>query len=333
MKNKNLVTIVMAGLSLWTASHAMAQSTNNYQNLDLLLDFRNATTPADSDITVDLGNVSTFISAVAALPGGTAVLDSGSGFATSSYPTQFAFSDLTDLLGAPGADNEIGFSANAADAVNGTGLLYLTRIQTTAGLTPPAHPSQQQSLSTQSQTGTRIHLIGLETENSDVTPLPSSGNNAVSYPSSDTDSYQKAAQGSTANVINYGGFQNTAAGAGGLMEQLQTGSATIYEALWKVPVSGTGSDTYEGYFTFKPTGELDFTTGSSTPSVPNLSVSQGANSVILSWPNTGTYSLVESSVVTGPWVQNTVSTNTSNGTNYVTITSSTGNEFFRLRYP
>jgi hypothetical protein len=256
MKKQPLLMLAVTGVLLAAGSQAQAQIT--YNNEDLLLNFRNATATTDPNVTVDLGNVNSFVSTVAALPGGTAVLDTGSGF-TASLPSGFNYSGLTAVLGAPASGNVIGFSAAAADNVSST--LWLSRTQ--SGLTPPAHKSLQGGSGPQGNTATAIGNIGAEAAgvNGDTIQLTGSGVNAVSYPSGDSYSYQSQGQGpGTPGVISYGGSQFTSAAAGGVLESAVDGSANVYEALWEVPVSGTGSDTYEGYFTFQPDGEVDFTT-------------------------------------------------------------------------
>ena len=81
-----------------------------------------------------------------------------------------------------------------------------------------------------------------------------SGESAV-YGASNGDSYQKVAQSpSSANIINYDGFIS-----GLPLEATAPASGAVYEALWNQP--GSGSSTYEGYFTFKSDGEVDFSTG------------------------------------------------------------------------
>ena len=252
---------------------AQAQAQNTFNNEDLLLDFRNATTPTDNDVTVDLGNVNSFVSAVAGLAGGTVILDNGSGFTATTgagLPTGFSYAGLTSVLGTPSSGNAIGFSAAAADSTGGTGTLFLTRIQTSASLTPPSPASFQQGSTAQATTAQHIGFIGQETTGtvlgSTVSVLPGSGNNAVEYSSGDAQSYQSEAQDTaTHSTIDYAISQSTAASRGGLLEQKQTGAADIYEALWEVPVSGSGSDSYLGYFTFQPGGEVDFTTASAVP--------------------------------------------------------------------
>ena len=72
-----------------------------------------------------------------------------------------------------------------------------------------------------------------------------------------------------------------------------------------------------------------------TPGTPNLTITVlNPNSVKVSWPATGTYTLLQNSVVNGPsWVASGYPVTTLNGTNSVTITSPTGNLFFRLANP
>ena len=72
-----------------------------------------------------------------------------------------------------------------------------------------------------------------------------------------------------------------------------------------------------------------------TAGLPNLTITSAGNSVIVSWPNTGSYTLQQNSNVAAPagWVTSGYSISSSNGTNSITITPPTGNLFFRLRHP
>ena len=73
-----------------------------------------------------------------------------------------------------------------------------------------------------------------------------------------------------------------------------------------------------------------------TPGVPNLVVSfVGPNSVKVSWPNTGSYTLLQNNnpAATASWTPSGYSITTANGTNSITITSPTGYLFFRLSNP
>ena len=69
--------------------------------------------------------------------------------------------------------------------------------------------------------------------------------------------------------------------------------------------------------------------------LPNLSITHVGNSVIVSWPNTGTYTLQQNNnlAVSAGWTASGYSITTSNGTTSITITPPTGNLFFRLANP
>jgi hypothetical protein len=69
-----------------------------------------------------------------------------------------------------------------------------------------------------------------------------------------------------------------------------------------------------------------------TPGLPNLTISRSANSVTISWPDTGSYSLLQnSSLTTGNWTTNTSPISAVNGTNSISISPPVGNLFFRLK--
>jgi hypothetical protein len=74
-----------------------------------------------------------------------------------------------------------------------------------------------------------------------------------------------------------------------------------------------------------------------TAGTPNLAITQAGNSVIVSWPNTGSYTLQQNSNlgVSAGWATSgyTVTTNSPAGTNSITITPPTGSLFFRLANP
>jgi hypothetical protein len=61
--------------------------------------------------------------------------------------------------------------------------------------------------------------------------------------------------------------------------------------------------------------------------------SRSGNSVIVSWPNTGSYTLQQNNNVAAPanWTTSGYSINTAFGTNSITITAPTGNLFFGLK--
>src|SRR5208282_4618494 len=69
-----------------------------------------------------------------------------------------------------------------------------------------------------------------------------------------------------------------------------------------------------------------------TPGLPNLNIwFVGPDSVVVSWLNTGSYTLqTNNNLNASSWPGYGVTINTSNGTNSVTITPPRGNLFFRL---
>ncbi len=72
-----------------------------------------------------------------------------------------------------------------------------------------------------------------------------------------------------------------------------------------------------------------------TPGLPNLTIRfVGPNSVVVSWPYTGIYTLQQNSnLASTNWVPTTYYIINSNNTNSITITLPTGNLFFRLSNP
>jgi hypothetical protein len=70
-----------------------------------------------------------------------------------------------------------------------------------------------------------------------------------------------------------------------------------------------------------------------TAGLPSLSITHSANSVIVSWPNTGSYALQQNDSPANAigWASSGYTINTVNGTNSITVTPPTGNLFFRLK--
>jgi hypothetical protein len=69
-----------------------------------------------------------------------------------------------------------------------------------------------------------------------------------------------------------------------------------------------------------------------TAGLPNLTITHSGNSVLVSWPNTGSYTLQQNSNLGGgTWATSGYSISTVNGTNSITLPSPTGNLYFRLR--
>ncbi len=260
--------LALTGAALATVSTARAQLTA-YNQDDLLLNFRNATSPSlDPDVLVDLGNVNTFVASIAALPGGTAVLDSVGGVTpTPGYASTFSASGLqSTVLAGAASGSGIGFSAAGSDQTSKT--IYLTRVITSPSLTPGTPSSQVASLN-QGKTVNDIAGLGAGGLGGTALTGGASGSTAV-VASGNAHSYQIEAESSTSlpGVISYQGTQGITSGNGGPIEGVQTGSGDVYEALWTVPLTGTGTPSFDGYFTFAPSGEVDFTTAVSAVPEP-----------------------------------------------------------------
>jgi hypothetical protein len=69
---------------------------------------------------------------------------------------------------------------------------------------------------------------------------------------------------------------------------------------------------------------------------PKLTITQAGGSVIVSWPNAGSFITLQQNsnlgVPTG-WTKSGYSITTANGTNSISITQPMGNLFFRLSNP
>jgi hypothetical protein len=304
--------IAVAGASLLAASQARAQSFG-YSADDLVLNFRDTASITANDLEVNLGP----ISAIAAFQGTKIVIPPS--LAQSAY-------------GIPSPSVPIGFSAAAADASGTTGTLWLTRGDPTPGTTPTTE-SAQQVYSAQNLVAARIANIGV---GANAGTILAQGEATVPGATSGN-SYQAQAEQSSSSeaqlIINFAGDENIAPSKGSNIESVQNGSGAVYEALWEVPVTGT-PDTYLGYFTFQPSGEVDYTSASVVTQPPAILsiVPNGANSVKVLWPDTGTLTLQQNSDIsaTAGWTATGFSVSTSNGTNSVTVTPITGNLFFRL---
>ena len=73
-----------------------------------------------------------------------------------------------------------------------------------------------------------------------------------------------------------------------------------------------------------------------TPGTPNLTITVvRPDSVIVSWPDTGNYTLQQNSSLAAAanWTTSGYAITTANGTNSITVSPATGNLFFRLYNP
>jgi hypothetical protein len=131
------------------------------------------------------------------------------------------------------------------------------------------------------------------------------------------------------------------------------GFAQSYSIDWYKIAGGGGTSTNEQYSVSGTIGQPDASgalTGGNysvtggfwsliqvvqTAGAPNLTVTHSDTSVIVSWPNTGSYTLHQNSNLANGsgWTTSGYSITTANGTNSITITPPMGNLFFRLAMP
>jgi hypothetical protein len=135
-----------------------------------------------------------------------------------------------------------------------------------------------------------------------------------------------------------------------LIFQPSTASAQPYSIDWYKIAGGGGTSTGGVYAVSGTIGQHDaggpMTGGNysltggfwalisvvQTPGAPLLTITHSGNSVIVSWPNTGSYTLQQNSnlAASAGWTTSGYTVTPSNGTNSITITLPTGNLFFRL---
>jgi len=156
------------------------------------------------------------------------------------------------------------------------------------------------------------------------------------------------------NVFNGTSFGTAIVGENGGTMYTSGSSAGIYITdLWIIPRAYSylikpGDTTSQGLVTFA----LGFgsnllvtqsaTIGSSifsgtvnlqaVPAPPTPTIAQVGKNIIVSWPNSGSYTLLQNSnLASGTWVTNLNAITTSNGTNSITLTPSAESLFFRLK--
>jgi hypothetical protein len=249
MTKQKSIMIAVAGASLLAATQVYAQL--DYSSGDLLLNFRNTANITGNDLEVNAGPIS-------AIEGfsGTEVL------APSSV--------VSGVFGSALTAGTVGFSASGDDgSAPSDDTLFLSRAETSPGnpLSEGGYISAQAAPLTQGLVVTDIENIGAGgNAGTSVAAGAATVTGAVSG-----DSYQ--AQGeqntSTTGTINFGSHENVATTKGGPIESIQGGSGAVYEALWEVPATGLGSDTYLGYLTFDTDGEVDYTSAVSAVPEPS----------------------------------------------------------------
>jgi len=72
-----------------------------------------------------------------------------------------------------------------------------------------------------------------------------------------------------------------------------------------------------------------------TAGLPNLTISYVGNQVVVSWPDTGAYTLQQNGDIAtaANWAASGYTVNTANGVSSITITAPAGKLFFRLSKP
>ncbi|MGD0811986.1 MAG: hypothetical protein ABSA83_00105 [Verrucomicrobiota bacterium] len=106
-------------------------------------------------------------------------------------------------------------------------------------------------------------------------------------------------------------------------------SGTIGQQDASTAMSGNGYSLTGGYWSLIALVQ--------TAGTPNLSITHSGTSVIIQWPNTGSYTLQQNNNLaqSAGWTASgyAVTTNSPAGTNSVTINPATGTWFFRLANP
>ena len=69
-----------------------------------------------------------------------------------------------------------------------------------------------------------------------------------------------------------------------------------------------------------------------TAGEPLLTIAKSGNNVLVSWPNTGSFTLqTNGNLSTGAWASSSLTINTTNGINSALVSPPVGNLFFRLK--
>gem|GEM_PF-2794863 len=275
--------IAMAGAAFLAATQAQAQF--QYSNEDLLLNIRDVTNPTKyADLTVDLGNVTTFTSMT-----GTTVLDtdtgaeSGTWSTTPGYTPSFSAGDMeqnfykSSSVQGWSSTSVTGFTvtgANAGGAASGglganTVFLATPTGTTQSAGTPFGQISAQGSLAntlgsigTQAAAGTSSSNPGIDDyylQNGAGNPVLAA--HEVSTYSGASGSFQGEGQQSPSvpGTINFGSLVGAA-----VETQISAGGATEYATLYDVPQTGQ-AETELGYFSIYGDGEITYTEQNEIP--------------------------------------------------------------------
>ena len=123
----------------------------------------------------------------------------------------------------------------------------------------------------------------------------------------------------------YGLNYTNPAGANYLSNSIPSGETAATPAGTYNNIGGSNVNDFNDLFAVEQTLDL-----------PNVTITFAEpNSVVVAWPNTGSYTLQQNSNLAAPadWTLTGYSISTANGTNSITITPPMGNLFFRLSNP
>jgi len=204
---------------------------------------------------------------IAALPGGTAVLDTVSGVTpTAGYSTQFTAAELTATFARPRPESNRLFRRGGGcfrDQPDGD--IVVDKKITSATLNPPTI-FPRSNLRARSRAPHWISNPSAKPPKP-APPAPSWPARPMRRPSpTGTPQLPFASRGlGDPYFHDYQGSQSATSGAGGLIETPQAGTRRHFERSGNSAPSGSGSTVDLGYFTFDPNGEVDFTTAAAVP--------------------------------------------------------------------
>jgi hypothetical protein len=242
-----LLTLITVGAAVLGAAEARAQVT--FTDQDLLLNFRQqvGSTPSTFDVTVDLGNVNTFLNTYAQPGSGTTDLNAlglfNPAWLTSSTGNNAGYGNL----------NNVFFDAVADNNTIGVKDLWATRLRgPTDGV---ATPWNRASAIVQGGAATKINTVGANAGNSAFAQAIAAPGTPAGFMGAARTTDQSA---NGYNTISAGGtFNNffvptTEGGTGASF------TSQVYLDFFAVP-HGSGPGTWEGTFILDPSGDLTFT--------------------------------------------------------------------------
>jgi hypothetical protein len=122
--------------------------------------------------------------------------------------------------------------------------------------------------------------------------------------------------------------------AGGGVTSTGTNGSSIFSVSGTIGQAEAGGATRGGIFSLTG-GFWSLISVVQTTGLPDLTITRAGNSVIVSWPNNGSYNLQQNNNLGAAtnWTTSGYSITTASGMNSITITPPKGNLFFRLANP